>query len=411
MSSHEIQHINLQSLKKHLLTNVSTSSDTITFYHIIVGSKVYSLSSDVKRNHECPQVVKNLLFNPDLQLSLDILSNIDITIRQVLILIDPAYAREPKPDGLLSVIDFLPLDLTIEHQLEFIKVKSILEPIIVPGDITEDHIKELIQCLDMFRTIYPIVVNIMDCSSNTCHNLYANNIDNTYNWIHITKPNCLLDDTEKIYTPMITQDNSGVNTGVTSLFKYDKLTIRWVNCNDDLSIINKITPSILRNCIYSKNYYDIVVRLYKVKNTEYLFQINKLWGITTYTTNFTFSVTGAGGSSKEIGFNFKTLSFEEFTKYWKYKGFRELFPFSQGYDYILLCQFINYFIDKYTNKIGISFLGLNPSIVDFLKFEAFEIMSSLVNYFPDDIKYVSSSCKPISRESIKHYLVDNECVL
>ena len=420
MSSHKIQHINLPLLKQHLLTKVSTSCNTITIYHIIVGSKVYSLSSDVQRNHECPQVVKNLLFNPDLQLSLSVLSNIDIIIRQVLILIDPAYARDPKPDGLLSVIDWLPLDLTIDHQLEYIKVKSILEPIIVPDDITEDHIKELVQCLDIFRTNFPIVINIMDCSSNTCHNLYANNIDTIYNWIHITKPNCLLDDTEKIYTPMITQDNSGcnsgcnsgVNTRVTSLFKYDKLAIRWVNCNDDLRIINNsISPAMLRNCIYSRNYYDIVVRLYKVKNTEYLFQINKLWGITTYTTNFTFSATGAAGSSKEIEFNFKILSFEEFAKYWKYKGFRELFPFSQGYDYILLCQFINYFIEKYSTKIGLSFLGLNPSIVDFLKFEAFEMMSSLVNYFPDDIKYVSSSCETISRESIKHYLVDNECIL
>ena len=434
MTSHKIEHIKLKSLKEHILSNISTSSNTITVYHIIVGSKSYEhdfvtdslLQSDRPRNHECPQIVENLLFNPDLQLSPDILSNVlkqntDIVIRQVLILIDPVYSRQPNPTGLLSVIDGLPLGLSIEHNLEYINIKSILEPIIVPCDITESHIIELIKCLGMFRDIYPIVINIMDCSSITCSNLYANNIDSIDNWIHITKPKCLIDDTELQYIPMMAycQDgiNSGINPGITnninSLFTYNKLNIRWINCKDDLSIIDSsITPAIYRNCIYSKNYYDFVVRLYKVETIEYsILLINKLWSVTTYTLDFTFSASGASGSSNEITFNFKTLSFEDFCKFWKYKGFRDLFPFSQGYDYIIFCKFINNFIAKYINKVGVSYLGLNPSIVDFLKFEAFEIFTNLVKYVPSDIKYLASSCETISRESINNYLIENGCNL
>jgi hypothetical protein len=83
MTSHKIQHIDLQLLQEHIKSKISTSSNTITIYHFIIGSKAYEndfvldllLQSDRPRNHECPKIVENLLFNPDLQLSPDILSN------------------------------------------------------------------------------------------------------------------------------------------------------------------------------------------------------------------------------------------------------------------------------------------------------------------------------------------------
>ena len=83
MSSHKIQHIDIKLLQKHILSKASTDSNTITVYHFIIGSKAYefdfskeSLAKQTSRprNHECPKIVENLLFNPDLQLSPEILN-------------------------------------------------------------------------------------------------------------------------------------------------------------------------------------------------------------------------------------------------------------------------------------------------------------------------------------------------
>ena len=111
-NTHNIKHLDIKLLKEHIISKVSTSSNTITVYHFIIGSKSYEkdfildplLQSIRPRNHECPKIVENLLFNPDLQLSPDILKNKlkiykDITIRQVLVLIDPSYSFQPNPVG------------------------------------------------------------------------------------------------------------------------------------------------------------------------------------------------------------------------------------------------------------------------------------------------------------------------
>ena len=433
-STYKIENIEIKLLKQYIFNKISTPFNTITIYHFIIGSKSYEYdfsSESIKkqtsrpRNHECPKIVENLLFNPDLQLSPDILKNElnkykDITIRQIVFLIDPSYISQPNPVGLFSVINGLPLDLTIEHNLENINIKCSIEPVIVSCDITEKHVLELIKSLEMFRSIYPMLINIIDCSSNTCPNIYSNNIGNIDNWIYITKPKCLINDAELQYIPMLTFYNSLDNpfsnaddsVGSESLFKFNKLNVRWINWKDDSIIINKISPSLYINCIYSKNLYDFVIRIYRVETFEYsLFSINKLWGISTYTSNHTIKYKENTFSkleiSKDIIINFSKLSFEEFAKYWKCKEFRDLSPFNYDYDFIIFCKFINNFIAKYSNRIGYSYLGLNPSIVDFLKIEAFEIFTSLVKYFPKDIKYISSSYQTISRDSIKNYLVDN----
>jgi hypothetical protein len=442
MTSHKIQHIDLQLLQEHIKSKISTSSNTITIYHFIIGSKAYEndfaldslLQSDRPRNHECPKIVENLLFNPDLQLSPDILSNDlkqykDITIRQILILIDPAYVAKPLPVGLLSVIDGLPLDLTIEHNLENINIKSILEPIIVPCDITEAHVIEMIKILSIFKSMYPILINIMDCSSNTCTNIYANSISyiggygvgngvgNTsissiINCIHITKPKCLIDDTELQYIPIITFCKDGIERDTNSLFTDNKLNIRWVNCKDDLEIIDKtISFTVYSNCIYSKNLHNYITRLYKVETFEYsLFLIQKLWGVTTYTSNHIINykvIINRFESNKEITINFSKLSFEDFAKYWKCQEFKELAPFNYDYDFIIFCKFIDNFINKYSNGVGYSYIGLNPSIVDFLKVEAHEIFIKLAKYFHRDSKYLTDDYKTVSRDTIKKYLIEN----
>ena len=433
MNSHKIEHIDLKLLQKHILSKVSTSTNTITVYHFIIGSKACEndfvldslLQSERPRNHECPKIVENLLFNPDLQLSPDILADnlkqtTNITVRQVLILIDPSYTSKPNPVGLLSVIDGLPLDLTIEHNLEYINIKSILEPIIVPCDITEGHIIELIKSLDMFRSMYPILLNIMDCSSNTCPNIYSNSISsisNIYNYIHITKPKCLIDDTELQYIPIITFlkdcDGGGIKSDTNSFFTYNKLNIRWVNCKDDLQMLSSnITPSMYKYCIYSKHLYNYIIRLFKVETFEYsLFSIQKLWGITTYTSNYIINYKEHTSNKfepiKEITINFSKLSFEEFSKYWKCQAFKELTPFKCDYDFIIFCKFIDNFTNKYSNHIGFSYLGINPSVVDFLKAEAYEIFTKLVEYFPNDMKYLPDGYENVSRDSIKKYLIEN----
>ena len=450
MASHNIKHLDIKLLKQHILSKASTESNTITVYHFIIGSKAYeydfsreSLITQTSRprNHECPKIVENLLFNPDLQLSPEIIKNKsrkhpDITIRQVLILIDPAYKTQPNPVGLLSVINDLPLELTIDHNLEYINIKSVLEPIIVPDDITEAHIFELLKIIKSFKELYNVVVNIMDCSSSTCPNIYANNITtnlhNTDNWIHITKPKCLIDDTELQYIPIIQfcknkiesgigiciDNGIGIDIGIDneSLFTDNKINVRWINYKDDLQIINNMKPVVYINCPYSRILYDFIIRLYKIETIEYsMFSINKLWAITTYTLDYTINIpgfTGFGsgdnpGSGRNIVVNFTKLSFDDFAKYWKYKEFKSLSPFNYDYDFIIFCKFIDNFIAKYTNRIGISYLGINPSIVDFLKIEAYEIFTNMIKYFPSDIKYLSFDAQTVTRESIKQYLVDN----
>ena len=441
MSQHEIKYIDINIFKQNILSKVSVLHD-ITIIHFIVGSKCYeidfsqeSLSTQTERprNHECPKIVENLLFNPDLQLSPDIVKNIskknkNITIKQILYLIDPSYINNPIPFGLLSVINGLPLDLTIEHNLEYVNIKSILEPIIVPCDITESHIIELISTLNSIKHIYPILINIMDCTSNTCTNLYANGLQNGLqndenNLFHITKPKCLIDDCDLQYIPMICLDTiqSVSEPTVKSLFDYNKLNVRWVNYKNDAIIINTMKPVVYLNCPYSRNLFDLLTRLYKVETFEYsLFSINKLWGVTTYTIDYTFTINDgelnfdritSGSFNREITINFSKLTFEEFAKFWKYKGFRDLPPFNYDYDFIIFCKFINYFIKKYFDSVGYSHLGLNPSIVDFLKLEAFEIFSILEKYFPSDMKYFSFEDQTVSRESIKKYLIENGCSL
>jgi len=445
MTSHKIDHINIKSLKPYLLSKASTKPNTITIYHFIIGAKAYEkdfvLETDQTlsnpyvrcRNHECSKIVENLLFNPEMQLSPELINTISkaefiantITIRQVLVLIDPVYQHRPLSVGLLSVIGDLPLDLTIEHNLEHLNVniKSVLEPIIVSDDISEQQILEILSTLNNLRTFYPMVINIMDCSSNTCNNIYADGITdgitNTNNWIHITKPKCLIDDAQLQYIPMLTIAKE-LNCPYDSLFDYTKLNIRWANYKDDSHLLDKLSNDYeVNNCPYSINLYNFIVTLYKVETVEYsLASVFRLWGFTTYTKEYNFDddfkikcEIGMLNAKKTINFNFSKLSFFDFTTYWGYKGFRELDIFRYGYDNIIFYKFIDYFIKKYNTILGCSYLGLNPSIVDLLKIEAFEIFTTLAKYFTNDVKYLSPNAEIISVKSIKMYLEENGFIL
>ncbi len=210
------------------------------------------------------------------------------------------------------------------------------------------------------------------------------------------------------------------------------MSVRWINYHNDSKLVNDLL-SVSDYCPYSKRTYDFIATLYKVNTIEYsLVSIYKLWGITTYTINYKFNYNrifnydrieggresrggdGCLDSSSIAGIenvmliNFKDLSFEEFARYWKlYKGFRDLQPFNYGYDIEILNKFITNFINKYNDREGYSYLGINPSIIDFLKLEAFEIFNTLAHYFPKDSKYCSDIPENITRNSIKEYLFEN----
>lgn len=434
-----IEHVNINDLLDYINSNVSTSRDTFTIYHFIVGS--YANNS----NHECPQIVKNLLFNPEMQLSPLIINDIqntcgkDIIIRQVLVLIDPEYKGQPLPLGLLSIIGDLPLDLTITHNLEYLNmnIKSVLEPIIVPNDINEEQIIEILKLLTEFRKYYHIIINIMDCSSNTCNNIYANSIDRSKgidNFIHITNPECLINDSKLQYIPIMTIVDNIIKPEE-SLFKTKGFSIRWVNYEDDSQLIDDLNHEYeTHRCPYSIIMYNSIVTLYKVKTIIYSFaSLFKLWGFTTITIDYMFdeitnissfqpihdkqkgnqsssqSSSQSSNQPKQLVIKFSKLSFEEFATLWKKnKNFRELDMFKYCYNNLIFNKFINYFTNKYTNKEGFSYLGLNPSIVDFIKIEAYEIFHNLSKYFIINDKYLAPSADMVSMDFIKQYLAENE---
>jgi hypothetical protein len=436
--------IDIKDLNSHIVSNLDPSPNTITIYHFIIGSKTEQNTLDGldrfgKRNHECPNFVENLLFNPEAQFSPHLINGFsnykEITIRQVLILIDPVYNIRPEPLGLLSIISHLGKDLTVRHIIEHNHVNhtsiiSKLEPVLVPNDITEEHLLEMIKTIKSLSHFYPMIVNIMDCSSNVANKMFCDSIDNNVSWVYITQPKCLINDKKSIYMPMITldeidedngDDGDDCDIGVSvecktkeiELFTNvnNKLNIRWVNYNIDVKHIDDL-KTIYDVCLYSRNLYNFIINLYKVNSIEYsLYSIYKLWTYTTYTIDYQFdgSISGVcSAANKSITVNLSKINFEDFARYWKlYKTFTELPPFNYEYDRLIIHKFIDYFCNKYTNKTDISYLGIAPSIVDFIKLETFEIFKILVEYFPENTKYMVHSPEGFQRHTIINYLTDN----
>ena len=200
-----------------------------------------------------------------------------------------------------------------------------------------------------------------------------------------------------------------------SLFTRNTYDVRWANYNDDSHLLDELLHNYdTDKCPYSTNLYNFIITLYKVDTTLYsLISLFKLWGFTTYTSDYTFNNNyeydlSLNISKKEMVVNFSKLSFEDFASYWiKYKDFRELSLFKHCYDNFIFNKFINYFIKKYFYGVGYSYLGINPSIIDFIKIEACEIFNTLSKYFYNDIKYLKEDSKLITRESIKQYLEEN----
>lgn len=440
---HQINTIDLKQLNDYIVSNVDPRTNTITIYNFFIGSKTEKQSLDIsdiygKRNHECPKFIENMLFNPELQLSPELINSFsshkEITIRQVVFLIDPSYIHSPEPFGLLSIISHLPSDLTIRHIIKHNAsqttiIISKIEPVIIPNDITELHLLKLFKTIKHLRKFYPMIVNVMDCTSVVATKIFTDNIDSLdgkESWLYITKPECLIIDTKKKYIPMlafsnctcepvVSDDGSGDVSGGSrgpDLFITNKLNIRWVNFKDDEKYIDDL-QIVSDVCTYSKNLYEYIISCYKEYTLDYsLFSIYKLWTYTTYTMDYKFNkdkftIFGKVSNEPSITVNLSTLNFEDFSNYWHHKEFKELPPFNYEYDTMIINKFINYFINKYKYHTRVSFLGLNPSIVDFIKLEAFEILSNLGTYFPNDLEYLPIIAEDLDRKTIKTYLANN----
>ena len=476
MNHTNIKTINIEELNNHIVSNLDSKSNTITVVNFIIGSYVHpsdfnNPNPKYKRNHEFPEFVKKLLYNPELQFSPEfnssLTSHTELTIRQVLVLIDSSYLHHPELHGLLSEISVLQPDLTITNLIEHnefrnTKVISKLEPVVIPCDILEEQVESLLKIIKSLRQFYSIIVNIMDCSSRVLNKMFIDRIcdsdestestestesneSNYESWIHLTKPECLILDDKLQYNPIITIDNT-----FESQFAYKKpFNIRWCNYKDDSKLLDDL-KTVYDVCPYSRNTYNFITTLYKVSTLEYMvFGIFKLWGFTTYTMDYHFDFENGipinnnshnpnpnpnpnsnpnpnihNIHNNDIIVNFSKLSFEEFSRYWMLqKGFKELPIFNYDYDIKIICKFIDYFVNKYRNKTGISYLGINPSIVDFLKLETYEIFENLAKYNDNNNKYFENIKKEVNdntdsnidsnkmfRNIIKNYLEDNHIV-
>lgn len=395
----KLSSIDIEELNSYFVSNLDSKSNTITIVNFIIGSYVnpsdfHNPNPNYKRNHEFPEFVKKLLYNPELQFSPEFNSSLsshkELIINQVLILADPAYSYHPELTGFFSETMSLSPDLTITNVIEhneFIKTKvtSKLETVVIPCEILEEQVESLLKIINSLRQFYSIIVNIMDCSSRVLNKMFIDRIcdfnsnnSNYESWIYLTKPECLIIDNKLQYNPIITIDNA-----FESHFAYKKIfNIRWCNYRDDLKILDDL-KTVYEFCPYSRNTYNFITTLYKVDTIEYsLYSIFKLWGFTTYTIDYQFKGFDIHTKNDKLfTVNFSKITFEDFARYWKlYEGFRSL-PLFYDYNIFMVKKFIEYFINKYTYRTGVSYLGINPSIVDFLKIEAFEIFDNLKRYF------------------------------
>lgn len=433
-----VKTIKLDDLLQYVISTINTKE--ITIYHFIIGSKMHHFVSDPDntmqtlhpRNHECPQLVKNLFFNPEIQFSPEFYYNLSnhetIIIRQVLFLIDPMYNTYPEIEGFFDVfkgkMPYLITKHTVEHN-EFKKTYIVtkIDPIVIPDRITEQQILNVLEVIESFGKFTPILVNIMDCSSSTVKELYATN---TSNRVYITHPNCLIIDTQTQYLPMITLDNIkqrfyiNSSNGIVSSQEEqsssdiynsnDILCIRWSNYNEDIGHLDDL-HGISDICPYSKRTYDFLITNYKDYHcNNSLVAICKIWSLTRVTKEYGFVrikpdvATELHIESDMIKINFNTVSFQLFALYWNsYKTFRDMvLEVMDPYFKHNIKKFIDIVVKKYDSHSNQFLVRYN--IVDILKIEAFEIFKLLDKYFPEDKITFATTENSISLPDIAEYI-------
>jgi hypothetical protein len=244
-----------ESILSHIQETFKNAYEfTMTIYHFIIGSKMESFNPDPhpdsihvnRRNHEYPQLVRNLFENPYQQFSDELLtfssSKEFISIRQIVILIDPQYSRDPK----------------IERQND-IPINNNLNYYLIPENISISQVNYILEAMNLFINGKNILIHILDCTSYLLTDLYINN---TNPQIYINKPDCLALDYEPRYLPYITLSrHSGNHSNHPDLY-------RWVNLKDDF--LNSNPSAFLK-----------VLRLNYLLEIS-LYSLSKLWSIYTY---------------------------------------------------------------------------------------------------------------------------------
>ena len=393
------------------------SYPAITIYHFIVGShtmedNINHPNPKLRRNHEFPQVVKNILYNPELQFSPEMQAYIShyetFNIIQKLFLIDPMYATNQDPIGLLKEIALwgeVIQDGKITHECELqhnefkkTKIQSSLEPVVIPNDIDEKQLLSLIKMITGYANQYQVLINLIDCSSHTLRNLYVHN-QNPY--VYIATPNCLLQDNTIPYMPVITiqedkqqcrqqgsqQDTQDIQT----------ITIRWCNYELDRCHIPdyQTVKDICRNAEIT---YSFLINIYKNKKMEIdLLTIYKFLGLLSVTKEYQLS------NGKSFAFNM--LTFPDFLELWQLREFQNIFLVS--FDPYFK-ENITMYINTLTSNHRPNLLDININIRNVLFLEAWNILKQLKEYFPDDEKIpFPEHYSQVDRFKIKDYLEGN----
>jgi hypothetical protein len=314
----------IDHLQTMVQLNIPTEFST-NIVSIIVGSYMGKMEIEnpmprYPRNHECPALVCNLLENPGAQFSPSFLEHIlqqrinTININQYMFLIDPMYSHPEYefPHGLahkFPSIMYNPIIGTsgsISHDNLLpppIKYNSHLEPFIIPANIDEAMVDTIIAKLQSTREGGCILINVMDCTSNTLRRMWMQN--DTTN-VYLAMPDCLTRDDTLMYMPIITYQIPDIDASVWSGY-------RWLNWNLDkdlASVYEAISPHSYQFLIH--NYKRIVLEIY-------FMPICKILGRMRVSLEYNV------GKDKRIKFD--VMSFQEFRDLWihEHARFADLF--------------------------------------------------------------------------------------
>jgi hypothetical protein len=387
---------NLQAMKHLPIANALS----INVVSIIVGSFVNKADFDNPspkyiRNHECPAFVQNLLQNPGAQISPALIEYIrehkidTININQYMFLIDPMYSQETYefPHGLAFVcpsVLYNPIistnGITIHNEAptEHIKYNSFLEPYIIPHNINEQEIDYIISTFQTLKST-SLLINIMDCSSNTLRRLWMQNTDAN---VYLAMPDCLATDNIPMYMPIITYDATSSS-------------IRWINWTLDRDFVSLYQ-------IISPHTYNFLIHNYKRLVLEtYFIPICKILPRLRVNLNYKFN-------GNDIVFS--TMTFQEFRDLWfidnvnavEKRAFAQLFiSFMDMYYQWNYYKFIDILLSThYDNKETC----MQKILLSYLE----EHLKQLKEFFPLDPIPVYVENDRIMQSLINDYLIEND---
>lgn len=410
-----IPHIPLEELIKQidlLIDNLNSMQQlsinnelSINIVSIIVGSFVSKIDFDnpssqysVPRNHECPALVQNLVQNPSSQISSAFLEQINqngihkLNINQYLYLIDPMYSRAEcfNPYGLISVFpsvmknSIIAMNGFIQDELlpTPVEYNSLLETYIIPDNIDELLIDSIIE---KFQSLghKSLLINIMDCTSNTLRRLW---IQNSTPNVYLAMPDCLARDNLPMYMPIITYSSS--NHDVSSNDN-EMNGIRWINWNVD----NELATTYQ---LISPHTYTFLIHNYKRLVLEtYFMPICKILGRMRITLEYNLD------NSKSIVFS--QMSFQEFKNLWihEYERFAPIFmSFMDEYYKWNYYKFIEILLDTHYFNPEVR---MQKILLDYLNTH----LKQLAIFFPNDTipTYTDDECN--MQLLITSYLSEN----